>query len=122
MELLRRAIAVANTISASVLSSTFSAWFPAGGATEEMVSCIGAPKTSGSKPMPMGGFLSAPTEEIVIRVKQADLPGGTIPRPESQFFAGPTTTKADADKYKVRSIKKLLHLDGWVEITGYKSS
>ena len=121
MDLLKRAIANANRIGYQVFSSSFFAWFPAVGATEKKVSCIGGTQTKGDKEISSGGFLNMPTEEITIKVKISLLPGQAIPAASSRFYAGSTANRASAIRYEVKSTKQATHLSDYVEIMGTRS-
>ena len=115
MDLLTRAINNAFRIASSVTASSFTAWFPVTGATEAAVSCIGGSVTKGTTTMAAASFLNRKNWDISIMVRVSDLPAG-IPRESSTIWAGPTTTRADATRYKIDSVKSLAQSADFIEI------
>ena len=92
------------------------------GAETDAVACMQGTSTRGDKQLMGGGLLHQREADITIMVELALLPSGTRPAASSRFRVGVTETRADADLYKVDSVRSLAGLVGWIEIKGSKDS
>lgn len=117
MKLLKRAIANAFKTAQKVLGTDSWVWI---GAATDAVACIQGVSTRGDKPLMGGGLLHMREADITIHVELSALPNGARPAASSHFRVGITDTRADADRYKVDSVRSLAHLAGWIEIKGSK--
>ncbi len=115
MNLLTRAINNAFRIASSVTASTFTAWFPSTPGNEVAVSCIGGNVTRGTTTFAAETFMNRKNWDISILVRISDLPAG-IPKESSTIWAGATTNKANATKYKIDSVKSLTQSADYIEI------